>query len=249
MLAALMLLLVTPTGTDDSRLLTGLVAAAAAEDPRADVLTAADLKSALEVEADKQLLSCDAARSCLAEIAAALDASIVISGTLDQLDDERVLQLSAFDAKRASSAGRQTARATTTKELARAADDATRRLVQPLLTALPPGTRLRILVLDVDAADTAGATAPAPVGLLALAGGGLGVVGVVGVVVGVFADQAAAGLHATVVDKSQNVATARAARDDLAAATAASVVGWSAGVVGLVAGVALVVVDVAGGAE
>lgn len=244
-------LLVAPPA-DDARLLTGLVASAAAEDARADVLTAADLKSALEVESQKQLLSCDASQSCLAEIAAALDAAVVISGSLGQLDDERLLQLSAFDAKKASSAGRQTARAATTKDLAAQAETAARKLVAQALSSTPAGTRLRILVLDIEAVGGVvdpEPAAPSPFGVLSVVGVGAGVVGAVGLVVGVVADQSASGLQKTASDPDSNVVDARAAGDAIGGSVGVALVGYGAAVVGLGLGAALVIVDVVGGAE
>src|SRR5262245_14328576 len=57
---------------DDARLLSGVVAALAAENPHVEIITGADLRRAVDLAAAKQDLGCDDA-TCLADLAGALD--------------------------------------------------------------------------------------------------------------------------------------------------------------------------------
>jgi hypothetical protein len=170
-------------------MLAGMLAQGAAVDLRADVLTSADLRNALDLEAQKQVASYNDGASCPAEIAQALDAHVVLSGNLSSLEDEWLLQVSAYDARQASSAGRRTVRATTRKDLATAAEVAGRELVAPLLVGKSETERLRVLILDVNVTQPgAGAIAtaveaPSPYGWFSVAGGS---VAGLGAVAGVF---------------------------------------------------------------
>jgi hypothetical protein len=143
----------------------------------------------LDLEAQKQVASCGDGASCPAEIAQALDAHVVLSGNLSSLEDEWLLQVSAYDARQASSAGRRTVRATTRKDLATAAEVAGRELVAPLLVGKSETERLRVLILDVNVTQPgAGAIAtaveaPSPYGWFSVAGGS---VAGLGAVAGVF---------------------------------------------------------------
>jgi hypothetical protein len=147
-LLSALLVQVAPPTADDAALLTGLVAAAAAE-AGADVVTREDLRKALAVEGDKQAMGCDENESCLAELAQALNARLVVFGTVSVLGDELVLQLSAFDARTATSAGRATARGADLAALSRAAEDKARALIT---TALEKSEGpVRVMVLDLEA--------------------------------------------------------------------------------------------------
>lgn len=68
-----------------------LVAAEAARVKGLVVLTTADVRAALALEADKQLLGCDAEASCMAEIADALDATLVVQGEVARAADGAAL--------------------------------------------------------------------------------------------------------------------------------------------------------------
>ena len=63
-----------------------VVASEAAKVKGFDVLSAEEVRAALDQEADKQLLGCTG-QSCLAEIAEALDADLVVSGRVDASPD------------------------------------------------------------------------------------------------------------------------------------------------------------------
>lgn len=63
-----------------------IVAAEAARVAGYEILSADDVRAALDQEAAKQLMGCDD-NSCLAELAAALDAALVVSGRIDAASD------------------------------------------------------------------------------------------------------------------------------------------------------------------
>jgi hypothetical protein len=81
--------------------------AAALDERGVDALSRADLRTMASMAADRFAVGCDdASRSCLAELAAALGAELVVSGQVGKLDAFYIVQLSLFDA----SAGRPIAR-------------------------------------------------------------------------------------------------------------------------------------------
>jgi hypothetical protein len=63
-----------------------------------DVMSEADLKQLAEMEANKASMGCDTS-SCLAEIAGAMGAELVLYGTVSQLGTSTVVTLSLFDSK------------------------------------------------------------------------------------------------------------------------------------------------------
>jgi hypothetical protein len=177
----------SPTAAD-AALLTGAAAQGASAHAGADVVTSQDLKNALDLEAQRQLVACAEGASCMAEIAAAMDAQFVVSATLGVVEEQLVLQLSVFDVKAARSGGRRMLRATSMTALLADTETATNALLAPHLStpapvapptattpqpasdsAAAPGpptvslaTRTRILVLDVVMPAAASvATAPA----------------------------------------------------------------------------------------
>ncbi|MDP2340943.1 MAG: hypothetical protein Q8O67_08300 [Deltaproteobacteria bacterium] len=149
MLASLALLLVAADpAAADLRFVASLAAAAFSAQPEVSVLTSDDLRRAMNLEADRQAQGCDEAASCLAEIAAAMDARLVVYGTVDVLEDQLLVQLNVFDAHSAQGLGRVTARATTTSELARVTEERAASLAASTRAQLPG--LLRILILDVE---------------------------------------------------------------------------------------------------
>jgi hypothetical protein len=134
-----------------SRFLTGIAAQGAATNSNADVLTSSDLKTALDLEAQKQLASCGENSSCMAEIASALDADIVVTGTLLAIGEGLTLQLAAYDAKKAASAGRRVLRAPTIDGFPTELEATTRGFIEPLIAGRTAQKKLRVLVLDFDA--------------------------------------------------------------------------------------------------
>jgi hypothetical protein len=148
----------------DGALLTSMVTAAAGADARMDVLSTTDVKKALDVEAQKTLAGCDeAAGSCLAEIAAAMDARSVLHGSVGQLGTDTVLTLSLFDTMSASAVGRVVVKDKTISAVADRVEAAVKELLVKVPT-LKDGQRTRVLVIDLDVLPSNGsdeAAAPA----------------------------------------------------------------------------------------
>jgi hypothetical protein len=81
------------TSPESAQALAQTVADEAARMKGYAVLTQQEVRSALDQEAQKQLLGCDD-ESCLSEIAAALDVDLLVSGSLGLEGDARILALS-----------------------------------------------------------------------------------------------------------------------------------------------------------
>ncbi len=106
-----------------------------------EVITGADLRTMANLEADKSAAGCDAASaSCLAEIASALGARLVVSGQVGALDDNIFLQLSLFDAQAGRAVAREESRAKTLTVLADTIPDVVGRMLTPILGAPPAAT-------------------------------------------------------------------------------------------------------------
>ena len=132
-----------------------------------EVITGADLRTMANLEADKAAAGCDeASASCLAEIAQALGARLVVSGQVGSLDDNIFLQLSLFDANAGRAVARQESRGKTLTSLADGIPELVDRLLAPILGA------------PTSVAPPVAATAPlsplVPAGAVTLAVGGLG---------------------------------------------------------------------------
>lgn len=82
-----------------------------------DLVTGQDVRRAVELEASKQALDCDAAASCLAEVAGALGADLVIFGDVGRLGSVLVVNLSLFDSAEVRTPGRAALRARDLEEL------------------------------------------------------------------------------------------------------------------------------------
>lgn len=231
MLASLALLLVTADpGATDVRFVAGLVAAAFSAQPEVSVLTRDDLRRAMDLEAEKQTQGCDDAENCLAEIAAAMDARLVVYGTVDVIGDEFLLQLNVFDAESAQGLDRATARAATVNELASVAEAQATTLA--VATRARVKGQLRILVLDVEVRGAKAAVPPPP--WLWIGAGSLLGTGTLALLVAAFADSTSVGLFSTTTsDKllDASAASARYSESD----------GWAtvAGIAYVVGGVAL----------
>lgn len=84
-----------------------------------DVITSADVRTLLGMERQKQLIGCsDEAKSCTAELAGALGARFVLSGTLSKLGDAFQLSLQTLDTQRSQPVGRSIRIANDVQELA-----------------------------------------------------------------------------------------------------------------------------------
>jgi TolB-like protein len=82
-----------------------VVAHAFARDPNLIVTSGADVRAMLDVEASKQSFEADCAakESCLAEIAGALGADLVVSGSVGRLGELLIVTISVYDATQQAS--------------------------------------------------------------------------------------------------------------------------------------------------
>jgi hypothetical protein len=76
-----------------------------------DVLTAADVREAVNLQAQSETLGCEADSSCLAEVASAMGAKYVVFGSIGRLGKNFVINVNLFDQSNAHSAARETIRA------------------------------------------------------------------------------------------------------------------------------------------
>jgi hypothetical protein len=240
----------TSLTASDAKLLHSLVATEVGRDPRVDLLTSTDVKKALDVEAARSFSGCDeSSDSCMAEIAAAMNASQVLHGTLGVLGDDVVLSLSLFDSASATAVGRVTAKGKDAGAVGDQIDDD----VRELLAKLPAGARTRVLLLDFDAAATAvadpSATSTSSSGppLLLLVGGGTAGVGLLALGAAGVIEVLAAGA-ADVVDDDTKADDARTtASGDLEFYTSMGRLAWIGGGVLVVGGAALAAVPLVAG--
>ncbi len=144
--------------------------AAALDDQGVDAVTRADLRTMASVAADLSTAGCNSdSDSCLAELAAALGADLVVSGQVGRLDTTYVLQLSLFDANAGRAMAREELRGQALTLLADRIPDAVARLIDraPLLksaTTTTTTTTTSPLVWVGASAIAVGATAAVVLG-------------------------------------------------------------------------------------
>jgi len=71
-----------------------------------DVISGEDVKKLVELEATRTTMGCNEDASCLAEIAGALGAQLVVFGAVGKLGDATVITLNLFDSQKAQALGR-----------------------------------------------------------------------------------------------------------------------------------------------
>lgn len=113
---------------ETARLITDLVAVSLQRTRALQVLTSEDVRSVMAFEAERQTAGCDDV-SCLAELAGALGAALVVHGSVGQLGELFVVNLNLFDSREARSVGRESAQVRDRAELPSAIDGMARRLV------------------------------------------------------------------------------------------------------------------------
>jgi hypothetical protein len=110
------------------------VAESLARHARLEVMTREDVVRLVELEAEKQLLSCDTAQgSCLSELAGALGADLLAFGNIARVGESLVASLTVYDARSGSPIGRRSVSATTADALRRALPAAVHDIVTPLV--------------------------------------------------------------------------------------------------------------------
>lgn len=122
----------TGTATTVDALVASLAARLAAD---REVLSAADMRRLMNLEADRAAMDCKAGESCMAELAAALGADHVLFGTLGQLGGTTIVTLDLFDADAGRPVARETVRAASKAALPDALEGALSRMLgQPAAT-------------------------------------------------------------------------------------------------------------------
>ena len=91
--------------------LTGIISAELADYRAIDVMASSDVRRMFELEGQKQSVGCGDA-SCLAEIAGAMGARLVVFGSAGKLGETLVVHLNLYDSVKAQSVGRQFVEAT-----------------------------------------------------------------------------------------------------------------------------------------
>lgn len=203
-------------------IVTGLVTTALANEQRLEVISSADVRRQLDLEASRQSMGCDVnASSCLADVAGAMGARLVVSGQLGTLGDVVILTLNLFDSNAGAAVGRVSIKEASLEAVGGRVDAAVAQLIAPFMQSLPPaaGQRARVLVLDIEpptaSTSTTTTTAPPPaassplfsIGVGGLIGGAV-VAGVGGVLLVI-----ASGKDGE-ADKANNAVAANALYDD-----------------------------------
>lgn len=106
-----------------------LTTAAAREASTYDVISSADMRRLLDMEASREAMQCETGNSCLGELADALGADRVVFGTLGQLGQTTVITLDLFDADRGRAVARESIEVQSMDTLPAALRDGVRRLV------------------------------------------------------------------------------------------------------------------------
>jgi hypothetical protein len=192
--------------------LTELTAVAAAEVVGAEVVSTRDIEKIVALESQKQVMGCSAA-DCLAEVAGALGARLVVFSELGALDDQLLLTMNLYDAEAARSVSRELIRGGSAAAVGEAIPGAVHRLLDgPVQQA--PARPVRVLVMNIAVTTTttmapseAGGSVLGTVGLATIGVGG--VVAVAGGVVGLMAAQS----DSTANDPATTQREARAAYD------------------------------------
>jgi hypothetical protein len=118
--------------------LTSLITAHLARYPQLDVVSGADIKRLVDLEAQKQSAGCDEG-SCLSEIAGAIGAQLVFFGQAGKLGSTIVVTLNVFDANKGQAVGRQPIEARDLGQLPALVGPAVDNMVRPLFEKMRGG--------------------------------------------------------------------------------------------------------------
>jgi hypothetical protein len=150
----------------------GLISVELGKIPELDVITQTDVKKIAALEAEKQGVGCEES-SCLAELAGAMGARLVVFGDANKLGSLTVINLSLFDSTKAQSIGRVSLQAGTVEEIPQRVPAAVNDLVRNALAQ--EGIRVADSAPPASATTTASA-APSD------GGGPMGTVWMVGLI-------------------------------------------------------------------
>ncbi len=120
---------------EQAQLITGMVAVELSTYDALDVVAGADIRRAMALEGDKQSMGCSADASCLAEIADAMDAELVVFGEIGVLDGVTIINLNLYDPRAVQSVGRATVRSRGPGDLDSELGRGIRQLLEKILVA------------------------------------------------------------------------------------------------------------------
>lgn len=100
-----------------------------------DVVSGAEVRSLIELEGQKQTVGCDQDMACLAEIAGALGARLIVHGSVERLGSVLLFSLTLHDTKTASPVGRTALQGGTLDALANALPAKVQQMAIPFLQA------------------------------------------------------------------------------------------------------------------
>jgi hypothetical protein len=232
---------------EQAQLITGMVTVELSTYDALDVISGADIRRAMALEGEKQSAGCTSDTSCLAEVANAFDAELVLFGEIGVLNATTVINLNLYDPRTVQTVGRTTVRAGSLDDLPDALRPALRTMLERPLAAR--GHALAPASTNAPVSSTAPAGRPSWPWWLAGGGAVVAAVGGVVAVVGLgpaFAYQGLADQYAASDDDNdkrpllQKAEAKQAEFDDGGRALFFSGVGLGVvGIVGVVAGVGL----------
>lgn len=148
--ALLLLFALAPPVDGRAQTLTELVTISASQLEGTEVVSSKDIQNILALEAEKQVMGCESGAECLAEIAGALGARLVVFGQLGSLEDELILTLNLYDAERGESVARAARRSTSLKTLSAMIDPMVVELAGEKVKKLKSANAVRLLVMDLE---------------------------------------------------------------------------------------------------
>ncbi len=118
--------------------ITGLSAAILSEDPRLEVLAGPDLRQLIDLQSQKDVVGCAGDNaSCIAELAGALDAKLVVIGNVGYLGSTLNLNIVLFNQATGQNAGRRAVQARDLSELSTSLRAPLRELIAGVLGETP----------------------------------------------------------------------------------------------------------------
>lgn len=123
--------------------ISGLIAVILDEDERLEVLSGADVKQLIALESQKQAMGCADDSSCLADVAGALGAELVVFGAAGKLGTLYNLNLNLYDSRQGRSVGRVAVQAGSLEQLPGQLRPALANLVKKALASRPGGAQAK----------------------------------------------------------------------------------------------------------
>ncbi len=166
----------------------GLITAEVSRRETFESISGEDIRNMVALEGQKQAMGCDDSSACLAEIAGALGARLVVFGRLNQVAGQFILQMSLLDAQSAQVIGRDVFKAADEGALLRGLPGVVADVLRPAYAALGVPEEVVHVEEEPLAEDGGGGLSSALLGTGAA-------VGIAGVAVGVLAAGTAAAVY------------------------------------------------------